>query len=164
MKKTRSNIPAWKPILTISAIVIAVAALFFGWQYAINRPNYHDLQKEFSKLSIPANWKLVSESNNRGVLGLFCWQIEGSECPYVGAKYSKTSDPDPVLDKKALTTIVESAGFQLIETDDTNCILGINNYYCSADARKNKLSLEVSIGVEDSMKILRLHLGQYAKP
>ena len=162
-KQTAKGGSVLKPILIISGVTLAVIALFFAWQYAINRPNYRDLKREYSKLSIPSDWKLVSESDNKGVLGLFCWQIEGSECPYAGLQYSATTPPSPAIDNAVISKIVQSGDFQIIETNNNHCVVETDNYYCSVSAKKNKMSLDVSIGVENANKILRIHLGQYAQ-
>ena len=161
---TNKNIrPAflWRPALVIIAIAFGLLVIFFTWQYFINRPNYRDLRREYSKLVLPSDWQLVSESGNKGVWGLFCWQIEGSECPYVGSKYSSKSHLNPKEDKSILDKIADSAGFVITERIYKHCELTDDKYYCGVKAKNKNFSLEVSIGGTNGNKILRIHLNQY---
>lgn len=149
MKQTSRSVPAWKPILAISAIVIAVAALFFGWQYTINRPNYRDLQKEFNKLSIPADWTLVSESSNKGVLGLFCWSLSDSPCPEYGKKYANQSNIDPETDQKFIEDTLILSGYQIVDRKLTNCAVQIGNkYFCYEQGTRSNIAAAISISKE----------------
>jgi hypothetical protein len=66
-------------------ILLLVGFLYYQSQ----RPNYRDLEKAFNELTIPEGWQEVSSSSNKGAWGLFCWQIEGEECPYKIVNYSR---------------------------------------------------------------------------
>ena len=78
-------------IVYIFFLVGLVILLLVGFlYYQSQRPNYRDLEKTFSELTIPEGWIEVSSSSNEGTLGLFCWQIEGEECPYKIVNYSRS--------------------------------------------------------------------------
>jgi hypothetical protein len=150
-KQKTKNVSAWKPILVISSTFIVLVVLLFGWLYFANKPNYRDLQKEFNQLNIPADWELVSESSNKGVLGMFCWQIEGEECPYSIYEYSVSenisSNPEKIFE--TLYSILSSGGFRQednsygLKCSESDIKSG--NYLCYVVGLKNKVELSVTI-------------------
>ncbi|MCK9641746.1 MAG: hypothetical protein M0R39_17725 [Prolixibacteraceae bacterium] len=149
-----------KPFTVILGSIVLLLCLFFVWQYFINRPNYRDLKEEHSKLVIPSDWKFVNESSNKGTWGLFCWQIEGSECPYLGYQYSTDNPQDPEVDKAIINKIIAAANYSVADKNFKHCVLGDENYQCEIIGEKDDVSLELSIGADGHSKILRIHLGQ----
>jgi predicted negative regulator of RcsB-dependent stress response len=64
MKQFLKNRPV-KILLIILAVLAGITLV--GWlYYESQRPNYNDLQKAYSQLEIPSDWKLVSQSDNKG--------------------------------------------------------------------------------------------------
>jgi hypothetical protein len=154
-KKAAKDVPVWKPIAVISGIVIVVIILIFSVLYVANRPNYRDLEKEYKRISanIPPDWQLVSTSSNKGTWGLFCLQIEGSECPHVIYEYklsASLNNHEKMLD--SVQNIVVSSGLTLTNNsyqkcEEMNVVSG--DYTCSSDGHTGSISVNVSLDGKD---------------
>jgi hypothetical protein len=155
---TNKNIrPAflWRPALVIIAIAFGLLVIFFTWQYFVNRPNYRDLRREYSKLVLPSDWQLISESGNKGAWGLFCWGIDDSSCPYINSNYSRAAidskTPDQIID--AMQAVITKNGYTLIKGTYQKCSqneIQNENYACGATGYKDSVELHVSIDSTDS--------------
>jgi hypothetical protein len=129
-------------------ILLLVGFLYYQSQ----RPNYRDLEKAFNELTIPEGWQEVSSSSNKGTWGLFCWQIEGEECPYKIVEYQY--QPGFMADKiDLLKQTLQSQGYSSVIFDETNCTqskIDENNYFCKVTAEKNNIRLAISLNSQDS--------------
>jgi hypothetical protein len=151
-KAAKLKKPTWERIvLPISGIII-VLGLVFALLYFNNRPNYRDLQKEFERISanIPADWQLVSESSNKGTWGLFCLQIEGSECPHLIVEYQRSalSGISPAAVIEELENILLDSGFTLLDDSYQKCSdsnIEDDDYTCSASGSRDSIRANVSI-------------------
>jgi hypothetical protein len=160
-KSKQKPVSVWKSILVISAIILAVIALLFVWQYFINRPNYYDLKREYSKLTIPSNWKLVNRDDNKGVLGLFCWGIDDSSCPSISESFVSNEPLNSSLDMSVITNIATRSGYDIKTIDVKNCIDNNDVYVCGIKAVKTNDALVINIGKNSSSeKSITILLGQ----
>lgn len=133
-----------------------IVLMFFGWQYAINRPNYRDLQNAYKDLKLPADWQKVSETSNKGTLGLFCWQIGGEECPYMHIELDRTVDIAMAEISTYARRILAENGYSIYKDAsyiDKKCSLSDisqSNYSCSERGYKNNLSVYIELSSENS--------------
>jgi hypothetical protein len=139
--------------LTVVAIV-CILALIFVLLYFTNRPNYRDLQKEYQKISIPADWQLVSESSNKGTWGLFCLGVDDSSCPYINNEFTVSTYPNSASDViQSLQKIVSDAGYSLRDEPQDKCndfYLQEKEYVCGAVGGNNNIEFYVDLSSSDS--------------
>jgi hypothetical protein len=156
-KKVGSRRFNCKKTRLIAGAIVCVLALIFVLLYFTNRPNYRDLQKEYQRISafIPADWQLVSESSNKGTWGLFCLQVEGSECPHLIAEYSRDSiaSQDLLTVTEKLQNILTSSGFTILDDSYQKCTsddIGNDDYTCSATGFRGDIKASLNIDSSDS--------------
>lgn len=141
-------------ILVGSFVVLVLLGFLY---YQSQRPNYRDLEKEFSTLQIPADWELVSESSSKGWKGLFCFTAKIDEtCPYLEVNYQNSVKLDPDSDKKLLTTLASEAGYSTSDVNYENCNLSAEKYYCILFAEKNGINARLSVSSVDNEKLLTI--------
>jgi hypothetical protein len=135
-------------------ILLLVGFLYYQSQ----RPNYRDLEKAFNELTIPEGWQEVSSSSNKGTWGLFCWQIEGEECPYKTVVYKREAilDYDELQNKiKQSITMLEKLGYTVKKAENIYCDqIQFNNseYLCEVSAEKNGKEATVTYRSSDAMQ------------
>lgn len=163
-KKNKKQSSAWRSIVVILVFFVSLLVVFFVWQYYKNRPNYKDLKTEFNNLKIPAEWKLVSESGNKGTLGLFCFSISDNPCPVYAKNYEQNAAPNPTVDKQTVENILISSGYKIVNTRYNSCVLDLNQkYFCYAEGYKNKIAALVSVSKELDRDIKILSIGLESK-
>jgi hypothetical protein len=144
-------------IVYIFFLVGVVVLLLLGFvYYQSQRPNYRDLEKAFNELQVPEGWQEVSSSSNKGTWGLFCWQIEGEECPYLTVVYKR----EPIigyneLQKKIKQTItmLEQSGYKIKQPENIYCDEPqFNNadYLCEVSAEKNSKRVSITYRSSDA--------------
>ncbi len=161
--KNKKSASWWAKNKFIVLVVAAclVAFVLFGFlYYQSQRPNYRDLEKEFSNLQIPSNWQLVSESSSKGWMGLFCFTSGIDEaCPYKDVLFSLSSDEkNSQSDIAFLSQIESTGGFSNVDKNLANCSKNVENYYCIYFAEKGKIKLRLSIDSSDENKKLTIRL------
>lgn len=147
-KKTSKPSSSKKSLLIFGCIIVAFLLLGF-WYYQSQRPNYRDLENEFSSLNIPSDWTQVSSSSNNGTLGLFCWQIEGETCPYLLKEFSApTKFGLATIDqlKKEMRQQITNLGYNQIESYEkcTEANFENNDFTCSVAGKKNGKKIYVA--------------------
>ena len=147
-------------IVYIFFLVGLVILLFLGFlYYQSKRPNYRDLEKAFNELTIPDGWKEVSSSSNQGTWGLFCWQIEGEECPYITKVYSRENVPDYNKLQSKLEEIKQSLfqlGYKSVASDQEYCSekqVNQNDYICSIKLSKTGKSVYIAFRSSDANQV-----------
>jgi hypothetical protein len=155
-------------IVYIFFLVGLVILLLVGFlYYQSQRPNYRDLEKTFSELTIPEGWIEVSSSSNEGTLGLFCWQIEGEECPYkiVEYKIDAINHESVYSQLEDTSEILKSIGYGNVSIDNTKCTEADftgNKYSCKVIGTSGDIRVAISInsqasdGVEGSYAYISL--------
>lgn len=149
-KATENNRSVLNTFLIVVGVFILFGALFLTWQYFKNKPNYRDLKKEYSKMQIPSDWQLVGESSNKGTWGLFCWQLEGSECPHIIYEYKSgmiTKTASNIMNE--LEQMITKQGY-VIEKDDyglrcTEKNINNENYSCFVVGSREKIVVSVGL-------------------
>lgn len=125
-----------KTIVLVTAIgmVLVIVAIFAFYQS--QRPNYRDLEREFQSLNIPANWKLESNSSNKGFLGLACFQIAGEQCPYIVTDYLVPESRNRADIEETFAKISSTNSESKLLEDDgygskcSDSDIEAGNYYC----------------------------------
>ena len=150
----------WHRFGVIFGVIVAILVAIFTLFYFTNKPNYRDLQKEYDRIStfIPSDWQLVNESSNKGVLGLFCLQIEGSECPHLIVEYRRNTitNKDPLAITKNLQDILTNNGYTLLDDSYQKCTsddIDNNDYTCSATGFRNDIKANLSVDNSDSQGV-----------
>ncbi len=145
MKQFLKNRPV-KILLIILAVVAGFACV--GWlYYESQRPNYNDLQKAYNQLEIPSDWKLVSQSDNKGTWGKFCWQIGGESCPYLQAEFKR----NPVTSQSEVSKIIMDIGDTLSAQSYT---VNTNSYQKCSEKEFNEQTYTCSIsGVKNGIEV-----------
>lgn len=150
-KKAKPKRPIWQRVMMLVGSVVIVLGLVFVLLYFTNRPNYRDLQKEYERVStfIPADWELVSESNNKGTWGLFCLDVgDDTPCPTLEKLHNSKSSIDPDEDKKIVQSLLNNANYVIANTRWSKCTLDIvssEKYFCYAEGSKDNIALLISI-------------------
>jgi hypothetical protein len=143
-------------IFFLSGLVILLLLGFIYYQ--MQRPNFRDLEKAFSELQVPEGWQEVSSSSNEGTWGLFCWQIEGEECPYKTVVYKR----EPIIGYNELQNkikqsiaMLEQSGYRFKQSENIYCDeLQFNNkdYLCEVSADKNGKEVTITYRSTDAMQ------------
>jgi hypothetical protein len=143
-------------IFFLAGLVILLLLGFIYYQ--MQRPNYRDLEKAFNELQVPESWQEVSSSSNKGTWGLFCWQIEGEECPYKTVVYKR----EPIIGYNELQnkikqsiTMLEQSGYKFKQSENIYCDeLQFNNkdYLCEVSADKNGKEVTITYRSTDAMQ------------
>jgi hypothetical protein len=157
MGVAKSRVKSRKRLVITCGGIAVVLVVVFALLYFTNRPNYRDLEKEFARISanIPADWQLVSESSNKGTWGLFCLQIEGSECPHLIAEFRRDafSSTNPTIILQSLEEILSKSGFQIRESSYQKCTsmdISSNDYTCNASGYRDNIEASLSFDSSDS--------------
>ncbi len=127
-------------------ILLLVGFLYYQSQ----RPNYRDLEKAFSELQVPEGWQEVSSSGNKGTWGLFCWQIEGEECPYKIVNYSRSQYnlQEVVNQLSEIKNVLNDQGYSdaVIKLDKcTDSSINNLDYYCNITASNGSIEVYYEI-------------------
>ncbi len=173
-KAARAKKPTWRRFAIIGGVVVATIAIVFVVLYFSNRPNYRDLQKEYQRISafIPSDWRLVSESSNKGTWGLFCLQVEGPECPYYIAEFSR--NPLTTTSPSSITTQLQKplidAGLSLIDNTYQKCStedIRNDDYSCIAGGYIGDVEVYLSVDSTNARGVIgswsRISIGKYEK-
>lgn len=89
--------------------VIFVGLLIVNWfvyPFSSATPNFADVEAVYNKLQIPSDWKIVEESENRGIAGRQCPVESVSMCFHI----AKTYDINNITQKAVIEDIVLSSG------------------------------------------------------
>jgi hypothetical protein len=143
-------------LFTILGVIFLAIIVIFAWQYFAGRPNYRDLEKEYKLISanIPSDWTLVSQSSNKGLFGLFCLQIEGSECPHIIYEYRVGSPlADPLQMLSVTKDVVLSSGLSYLSDTFKKCEepdVSSRNFTCSSGGHSGGVFANVSLTNKNS--------------
>jgi hypothetical protein len=135
-------------IFFLAGLVILLLLGFIYYQ--MQRPNYRDLEKAFNELQVPEGWQEVSSSSNEGTWGLFCWQIEGEECPYKIIEYKIDAiNHESIYSQLDDTSeILKSRGYGNVSIDNTKCTeadFNGNKYSCKVIGTSGDIRVAISI-------------------
>jgi hypothetical protein len=140
VKKTKKRVFVWKPIVAVSGAVIAVLVVIFFVLYFANKPNYRDLQKEFDRLNIPADWELISTTKTGDTLGgTICLEID-LVCPQLIVSYKHLS-----IDRDTTEEVVKNIFNDL--SYDKNCELSYDyagREYCTYVHIQSKIKISIN--------------------
>jgi hypothetical protein len=159
MKQFLKNRPV-KILLIILAVLAGIALV--GWlYYESKRPNYNDLQKAYSRLEIPSDWKLTKEYSVTGYRKMFCFTAGIDEaCPVLNKTYENAfnTNKDPVADISLARKIIDSGGFTITEERLSRCNNESDIYYCEFIGSKGSIKINMTIGVDEKSKNLTLNM------
>ncbi len=135
-------------IFFLAGLVILLLLGFIYYQ--MQRPNYRDLEKAFNELQVPEGWQEVSSSSNEGTWGLFCWQIEGEECPYKIVNYSRSQyNLQEVVDQLSeIKNVLNDQGYSdaFINLDKcTDSSINNSDYNCNITASNGSIEVYYEI-------------------
>lgn len=131
-------------ILTFIALFLAYDTL-----WGSNSPNYYSVRKAATSFEVPAEWQNSGVDENRGTLGLWCFQVSGGLCPYYEVSYSGYLFYNKEDTIELLQELAQQNGYEVTFTYTAQCndvALGNGKLHCFVDGKKgNKL---LSLGVE----------------
>jgi hypothetical protein len=161
MGRQKNSASAWKPVLVITGGCVVLFLVVFGFLYYTNKPNYRDLEKEYSKLSIPSDWKLVGQDFEKGVFGFLCIQVD-TACPAIYSQYRDSSSISSNKDLLTINNIFLKSNILIKKRllDDCKEYRG-DKYYCRVEGSHQKIGIIISVGSNSrGEKVWNLSMGQ----
>lgn len=143
-------------IIAIACVLIAYAVFAFFQ----NKPNYRDLDNEYSSIPIPADWKQTDRKNETGLWGMFCLANDIT-CPAISVDFISNAPFNKTKDLEAINGILHNAGYMRTSMNMANCGTRNDYYRCIVHASKNDIEMQIIISGSDVLgKDISLGLTQ----
>lgn len=123
------------------------------YPFTSKNPNFKDVEAEFAKLQFPADWKEISNSENKGIAGRQCDYFDASGCFHKGKTFQLKNDSS-VDDVKAFYT---KSGCKSVSVTDYSykdevkirynfrCSIGYKGLYLTGSYNSEKDNASVNI-------------------
>lgn len=156
--KAKPKAASWwsrnKKLIVVASIVLLAVVLLSFLFYQSQRPNYRDLEKEFSKLQIPGDWTLVQSDDKKGLGGRSCIGVASDvSCPILQRIYttSKTTDMSVPFNLLAPEGYTLQSKECFNPPDNTSCkyVYFNNTYSLSFYSYSSQKNLMISVVFED---------------
>ena len=131
-----------KVLLTLGGVLALFVVLtivnWFVYPFTSTRPNFADVESTFNKLQIPSDWKVIDQSENRGIAGRQC-PVESDGCFSKGKRFSIPFSTD----RAVFIGLLKSAGCISPSFTENQVKGGPNtaNYECMAGSTRVSGSL-----------------------